>query len=224
MGAPKNRYSHDALHKSGRSAAFVSKGPVTRVKDGFFSGPSPVSVDPCETFTLAAARAVPYCSSFLGTHQIQLPGWKERRIDFSFQLENALAALTLNRAISLSCQSLVHRQSCALSIVLMHFPRTFFLYFFSVASHLSWPCAPTLSKPSRASSPTRIMMSIKRAAALALGKTTDTREDQWLGEKQGYLVHLSLSEPPSAKKERLALILSLCVTYGKTYFCLHFYL
>lgn len=74
---------------------------------------------------------------------MQLPGWKERRIDFS---EDVLTALTLNRAILLFCQPSVHSQSFALSTVLMHFPRIFFLHHFSVAFHL-WPYSLALSKP-----------------------------------------------------------------------------
>ena len=77
-------------------SAFVSKEPMTRVKEW-----SPFWLQPC----------VCLCFSFLGTLRTQLPGWKERGIDFSFQPENVLTALTLNRAISFSCQPSVHSQS-----------------------------------------------------------------------------------------------------------------
>lgn len=67
-------------------------------------------------------------------------------------------------------------------------PGFFFLRFFSVVSHL-WPYSLTLSKPSKASLPARITMGTKRAAALALGRLTGTREDQQLGENWGYLIY-----------------------------------
>lgn len=77
------------------------------------------------------------------------PDWKGRGIDFSFQLETVLLAVTLTKALSLSSQAsacVCSTRCCSTSPEYF-----FFLYFFSVASHLTWPWALTLSKPSRTS-------------------------------------------------------------------------
>lgn len=142
----------------GPALLLSATNPVVTVKGcASFLAPT-LGLWPFYLFQRLLGLSLTQSSIFLSTYQMLLPDWKGRRIDFSFQLENVLTALTLSKAISLSCQSLSLFAVCT---VLVHFSGIFFLYFFSVASHLAWPCALTLSKPSRASQPTRIMTGTK---------------------------------------------------------------
>jgi hypothetical protein len=65
--------------------------------------------------------------------------------------------LTLNMAFLLSCQSSIHSQSLLLAPFWCISLDALILYFLSVASHLAWPCALTLSKPNRTFWPTRAL-------------------------------------------------------------------
>lgn len=177
----------------GMALSLLAKSPWQRTKNGFLSGSSLLSVGPFAFYWCCCQGCLLVLQ--LPRHPPDAPArMKGKKNWFLFPTWECPHCSDLEQTISLSCQSSIHSQNFALSTVLMHFPRIFFLCFFFVASHLGWPCALTLSKPSKSSSPTRIIMGTKRAAVLALGRLTGTREDQWLGENQGYLVHLSSSE------------------------------
>jgi hypothetical protein len=153
--------------------------------------PRPVALLPL----LAAARADSQCSFFLRTYQMQPPDWKGRRIDFSFQLENVLRALTLTKALSLSCQSSArvcpHRGVDALLWAGFRF------FCFSSLS----PLCGLSSCLALCPDPLQTQQGLPanqdndehqgREATLALGRLTDTRKDLQLGRNWGCLAHLS---------------------------------
>lgn len=144
---------------------------------------------------LAAARADSRCSIFLRTYQMQPPDWKGRRIDFSFQLESVLTALTLTKAISLSCQSSARVLPPAMCWCTSR--RWFWVFCFSSLFLLCGLSSCLASCPD----PLQTQQGLPanqdndehqgRDVTLALGRLTDTSKDLQLGGNWGCLACLS---------------------------------